>query len=277
MSSSMGRAHLVRLARRPRLPPSPPPVPPAASASAAANRALHLTPLALAPPRASNNRNKSKSEPAVHRGPVVSLFLAVKSTRNNTVVTLSEWAQTKQQEEYSAIVGKVLGPVLQAEKEAKAREKAKARVAPEGLYEDSAGALPGEGWKDKQAIVPLGEAGGPLITPEEHEKLLRRAHPQARVIVTHSGGTVGFRRAQRETFEAAYQVMLRIFQTIKPIAESADIRLEIKLAGFGAGREAVMKAFMGVEGEEARKCVTRITDSTPIKIGGVRAKKLRKI
>ena len=53
--------------------------------------------------------------------------------------------------------------------------------------------------------------------------------------------------------------------------------LEIIFKGFGQGREAMQKALLASEGEKVRPFVARLTDHTPVKIGGTRAKKARRL
>jgi small subunit ribosomal protein S11 len=54
-------------------------------------------------------------------------------------------------------------------------------------------------------------------------------------------------------------------------------KLEVVLRGFGAGREAFQKALMGSEGKGIKGKVTRVTDSTRLKFGGVRRKNVRRL
>jgi len=51
----------------------------------------------------------------------------------------------------------------------------------------------------------------------------------------------------------------------------------VLFSGFGQGRDAVFKALMTSEGDDVRPYVLRVTDNTPIKIGGTRAKKTRRL
>jgi len=101
-----------------------------------------------------------------------------------------------------------------------------------------------------------------------------------------SGGSCGFKGVNRSGYEAGYQCAVRAFTRVKELArESADMgsgggggpRFEVLFKGFGRGREAVYKALMTSEGDEVRPFVTRVTDNTPIKIGGTRAKKTRRL
>ena len=108
-----------------------------------------------------------------------------------------------------------------------------------------------------------------------------------------SGGSCGFKGVNRSGYEAGYQCAVRAFARVKEIAResSAEMggvgvgmgmgagtaRFEVLFKGFGRGREAVYKAFMTSEGDDVRPFVTRVTDNTPIKIGGTRAKKARRL
>lgn len=101
-----------------------------------------------------------------------------------------------------------------------------------------------------------------------------------------SGGSCGFKGVNRSGYEAGYQCAVRAFARVKQLAlESAEMggggsggaRFEVLFKGFGRGREAVYKALMTSEGDGVRPFVTRVTDNTPIKIGGTRAKKTRRL
>ena len=53
--------------------------------------------------------------------------------------------------------------------------------------------------------------------------------------------------------------------------------IHMYLSGFGQGRDAVYRALMAQEGDKVRSAVTKLTDKTPIKIGGTRAMKARRL
>lgn len=53
--------------------------------------------------------------------------------------------------------------------------------------------------------------------------------------------------------------------------------LEVVLRGFGAGREAVMKALMGSEGRNLRGKIVAVADATRLKQGAPRGKKPRRL
>lgn len=53
--------------------------------------------------------------------------------------------------------------------------------------------------------------------------------------------------------------------------------LEVTLRGFGAGREAVTKAMLGLEGKNVRHKIVKVADATRLKFGGTRSKKPRRL
>ncbi|KAK4058651.1 hypothetical protein OIO90_000095 [Microbotryomycetes sp. JL221] len=111
------------------------------------------------------------------------------------------------------------------------------------------------------------------------------------VVAWVSGGSAGFKGASRATYDAAVEASLRMFKKIKnlvdpPIGPGGQIpkvlwarptEIEIVWKGFGQGRDAVYRTLMGGEGDAVRGLVKRVTDATPLKIGGTRPKKKRTI
>lgn len=110
--------------------------------------------------------------------------------------------------------------------------------------------------------------------------ILTLINEEAKVRVGISAGQCGFRNSQESTYEAGYQCAVRMFDKIRDeVAERKDktMKLEIYLKGFGQSRQALLKALTMTEGNGVRELVTRLTDKTPIKIGGVRAQKARRM
>ncbi|KDQ64913.1 hypothetical protein JAAARDRAFT_167672 [Jaapia argillacea MUCL 33604] len=97
-----------------------------------------------------------------------------------------------------------------------------------------------------------------------------------------TAGKCGFKRGNRAGFEAGYQTAVATFKRIEAIKEElikgdeGPMALELIFSGFGQGREATYRALMTSEGDVVRPLVVQITDKTPIKIGGTRAKKMRR-
>ena len=93
-----------------------------------------------------------------------------------------------------------------------------------------------------------------------------------------SGGSCGFKKVNRASYEAGYQCTVRAFEKIVDYRkEVGPFSLEIIFKGFGQGRDAMQKALLASEGEKIRPFVSRLTDKTPVKIGGTRAKKARRL
>lgn len=100
--------------------------------------------------------------------------------------------------------------------------------------------------------------------------------PTGEPLVGESGGTVGFKKAQRSGYEAGYRAAVRVFQHIVTHRAQWGVKnIEVLWNGFGQGREAVFRALQASEGENVRNMVLAMTDKTPLKIGGVRPKKRR--
>ena len=53
--------------------------------------------------------------------------------------------------------------------------------------------------------------------------------------------------------------------------------LELVLRGYGAGREAVVKAILGPEGRIFKPLFVRVTDATRLKFGGTKSKNVRRL
>ena len=104
-------------------------------------------------------------------------------------------------------------------------------------------------------------------------------HPDGKPISWCTAGSCGFRKSQRAGYEAGYQCAVKIFQKIEEYMSVADhpITLEVLFKGFGQGRDALQKALLTTEGEATRMLIVQLTDRTPIKIGGTRAKKARRL
>ncbi|KAF8579321.1 translational machinery component, partial [Ramaria rubella] len=94
-----------------------------------------------------------------------------------------------------------------------------------------------------------------------------------------SAGRCGFKNVQRSGYEAGYQCAVQMFQKIaaEKATSHAPMKLEIAFKGFGFGREALYRALMTSEGDGIRDMVTVLKDTTPIKIGGTKAKKTRRL
>lgn len=101
--------------------------------------------------------------------------------------------------------------------------------------------------------------------------------PTGHTIAWFSGGSCGFKKVNRSSYEAGYQCAVRMFKKIEDLSKTQPIELELFFKGFGQGRDALYRALLTSEGEAVRPMVVSITDRTAIKIGGTRAKKTRRL
>lgn len=98
------------------------------------------------------------------------------------------------------------------------------------------------------------------------------------VLLSLSAGNIGFRKAGRGSYDAAYQLTAFTLKTMQERGMMHDIqKLEVVMRGFGAGREAVTKAILGAEGRNIRDKISAVLDATRLKIGGNRSPKPRRL
>lgn len=98
------------------------------------------------------------------------------------------------------------------------------------------------------------------------------------VLLSLSAGNIGFKKAGRSSYDAAYQLTAFTLKTMQEKGMMHDIqKLEIVMRGFGAGREAFTKAILGAEGRSIRDKISAVLDATRLKIGGTRSPKPRRL
>ncbi|KAI4248136.1 MAG: hypothetical protein L6R40_001225 [Gallowayella cf. fulva] len=126
----------------------------------------------------------------------------------------------------------------------------------------------------------------PPLPPPHHLHIYATRHnthitltaPSRDPIISVSCGNIGFRKAARGTYDAAYQLGAYVMGRIQQQGLLAQIQhLEVVLRDFGPGREAVSKILLGSEGRNLRGRVVRVSDSTRLKFGGTRSKKPRRL
>lgn len=89
-------------------------------------------------------------------------------------------------------------------------------------------------------------------------------------------GNLGFRKAQRGEYEAAFQTTVKMFQLMEE-RNFLEHNLEINMRNFGKGRQAFEAALLGKEGVNVRAKVKKFVESTKLKFGGVRAPRERRL
>ncbi|KAL8715216.1 MAG: hypothetical protein Q9220_001174 [cf. Caloplaca sp. 1 TL-2023] len=112
----------------------------------------------------------------------------------------------------------------------------------------------------------------------KHNTHITLSNPDRNPVLSVSAGTIGFRKAARGTYDAAYQLGAYVMGRIQQQGLLAQIQyLEVVLRDYGPGREAVTKILLGSEGRNLRGRVIRVSDATRLKFGGTRSKKPRRL
>ena len=128
------------------------------------------------------------------------------------------------------------------------------------------------------ADIPLPEVHHLHVYSTKHNTHITLTKPDRDPIISVSSGTIGFRKAARGTYDAAYQLGAYVMGRIQQQGLLSQIKnLEVVLRDFGPGREAVTKILLGSEGRNLRGRVIRVCDATRLKFGGTRSKKPRRL
>jgi small subunit ribosomal protein S11 len=98
------------------------------------------------------------------------------------------------------------------------------------------------------------------------------------VLMSVACGNLSFRHSARKHYDSAFQLASYVMGVLKSRGHIKDIhQLEVFLRGFGAGREAVTKALLGLEGAALRGKIVKVSDATRLKFGGTRSTKPRRL
>ena len=129
--------------------------------------------------------------------------------------------------------------------------------------------------------LPRGAVASPHhlhVFSTKHNTHITLTRPDRNPIIAVSTGNLGFKKAARGTYDAAYQLGAYMMNRIQQEGLLAKIqRLELVLRGYGDGREAIKKILLGSEGMGLRPRIVRVTDATRLKFGGTRSKKPRRL
>ncbi|AET37800.1 mitochondrial 37S ribosomal protein uS11m Ecym_2043 [Eremothecium cymbalariae DBVPG len=109
-----------------------------------------------------------------------------------------------------------------------------------------------------------------------NEKFLYYLQLPQKVKFHISTGNLGFRKAARGEYEAAFQTSAKALQMLEERG-LLDRNVEIVMRDFGKGRQAFIAALNGKEGTKVRPRVSRVADATALKFGGVRAPRPRRL
>jgi len=112
----------------------------------------------------------------------------------------------------------------------------------------------------------------------KHNTYITVSKPNRDVILSLSTGNLGFKKAKRHGFDAAYQLGAYVMDRLIHQGWHRKIKnLEVVMRGYGPGREAVTKILLGSEGRLFRGAIRKVADNTKLKFGGTRSKKPRRL
>jgi small subunit ribosomal protein S11 len=139
------------------------------------------------------------------------------------------------------------------------------------------------------------------VFAHKHNTHITFTEPSRNVICSFSCGNIGLKKAQRSSFDAAYQLATYAMKRMamiswrmggKKMPQSSPVRtlhqlnagfgvggvgIEVVMRGFGPGREAFQKALLGSEGALLRGKISKVTDATRLKFGGARSPAVRRL
>lgn len=116
------------------------------------------------------------------------------------------------------------------------------------------------------------------VYTHKHNTIVTLTRPNGEPMLNMSCGNLGFRKSRRAGYDPAYQLTSHMFAQIQEKGWLMDIaQLEVIFRGFGPGRNAFTKVLLGDEGRNIRTRVCRVADSTRIKFGGTRSRKVRRL
>ncbi|RKP00918.1 hypothetical protein CXG81DRAFT_12649 [Caulochytrium protostelioides] len=87
-----------------------------------------------------------------------------------------------------------------------------------------------------------------------------------------SGGRCGVRKAKRGTSDIGFQVIQNLAARVSVRGMRPPQSLHVVFSGFGPGRDAAFRALRATDWK-----IAKITDNTPLKFGGCRAPKKRRL
>ena len=116
------------------------------------------------------------------------------------------------------------------------------------------------------------------VKASRNNTIVTFARPGGNQLVTLTGGKLGFKKSNRNGYEAGYQCAVGIIGAMETEMErTSDFEWELFLSGFGQGRDAMLTALTTAVGQNVKDRLKRVTDRTPLKIGGTRGQKTRRV
>lgn len=115
------------------------------------------------------------------------------------------------------------------------------------------------------------------VKSSRNNTIITFARQDGKQLVTLTGGKLGFKKSNRNGYEAGYQCAVGIIARMEEELQRTDFDWHLYLNGFGQGRDAMITALTTTVGTIVKGRLKRITDRTPLKIGGTRGMKARRV
>ena len=121
------------------------------------------------------------------------------------------------------------------------------------------------------------------VHSSQNNSIFTLTNPELKVIFRTSPGIHGYKKFNRSTYEASHTCATAVVRRMEEEkdrlqGEGRDPpRVALMFNGFGQGREAMTTVLQSGDGRTVRNMVWMITDKTPIKVGGVRPRKAKRL
>jgi small subunit ribosomal protein S11 len=121
------------------------------------------------------------------------------------------------------------------------------------------------------------------VHSSQNNSIFTLTDPNLKVIFRSSPGMHGYRKFNRSTYEASHTCATAMVRRLEEEKERLreegrdPPRVALMFNGFGQGREAMTTVLLSGDGRTVRDMVWMITDKTPIKVGGVRPRKAKRL
>lgn len=121
------------------------------------------------------------------------------------------------------------------------------------------------------------------VHSSQNNSIFTLTNPELKVIFRTSPGVHGFKKFNRSTYEASHTCATAMVRRLEEERERLreegrdPPRVALMFNGFGQGRDAMTTVLQSSDGKTVQNMVWMITDKTPIKVGGVRPRKAKRL
>ena len=121
------------------------------------------------------------------------------------------------------------------------------------------------------------------VHSSQNNSIFTLTNPERKVIFRTSPGMHGYKKFNRSTYEASHTCATAMVRRLEEEKERLreegrdPPRVALMFNGFGQGRDAMTTVLLSGDGRTVQNMVWMITDKTPIKVGGVRPRKAKRL